>query len=50
MGIGTLVLFSMRGERLLSLRGIIDPEVIKSRIEALLPRGHSVLIHRAASL
>ena len=42
MGIGTLVLHSMRGDRLLSLRGIIDPEIIKSRIEALMPRGHSV--------
>jgi len=37
MGIGTLVLHNMSGERLLSLRGISDPEVIKTRIEALMP-------------
>ena len=38
MGIGTLVLQSMSEDRLLSLRGISDPEVIKTRIEALMPR------------
>jgi hypothetical protein len=37
MGIGTLVLHSMNGDRLLSLRGISDPGVIKTRIEALMP-------------
>lgn len=37
MGIGTLVLPSKSGDRLLSLRGISDPEVIKTRIEALMP-------------
>ena len=37
MGIGTLVLHNMSGERFLSLRGISDPEVIKTRIEALMP-------------
>jgi hypothetical protein len=37
MGIGTLVLHNMSGERLLSLRGISDPGVIKTRIEALMP-------------
>lgn len=35
LGIGTLVLHSMNGDRLLSLCGISDPEVIKARIEAL---------------
>ena len=37
MGIGTLVLHSKSEDRLLSLRGISDPEVIKARIEALMP-------------
>jgi hypothetical protein len=50
MGIGTLVLQSMSGDRLLSLRGVSDPEVIKTRIEALMPKGHSVLTHQATSL
>lgn len=50
MGIGTLVLHSMSGDRLLSLRGISDPEVIKTRIEVLMPRGHSVLTQQIASL
>ena len=43
MGIGTLVLQSMSEDRLLSLRGISDPEVIKARIEALMPKSYSVL-------
>ncbi|MDP1948960.1 MAG: PH domain-containing protein [Nitrospirota bacterium] len=38
MSIGTVVLHSMCGDRLLSLRGISDPEVLKTRIEALMPR------------
>ncbi len=42
MGIGTLVLRSMSEDWLLSLRGISDPEIIKTCIEALMPRGHSV--------
>lgn len=50
MGIGTLVLQSMSGDRLLLLRGISDPEVIKTRIEALMPKGHSVLTQQAALL
>ena len=50
MGIGILVLHSMNGDRLLSLRGISDPEVIKTRIEALIPKGHSVPTQQAASL
>lgn len=50
MGIGIFVLHSMSGERLLSLSGISDPEVIKTRIEALLPKGNSVLTQQAASL
>lgn len=37
MGIGTLVLHSKSEDRLLSLRGISDPEVIKARIEARMP-------------
>jgi membrane protein YdbS with pleckstrin-like domain len=43
MGIGTLVLHSMSTDRLLSLRGISDPEVLKTRIAALRPKGNSVL-------
>lgn len=50
MGIGTLVLHSISGDRLLSLRGIGDPEVIKARVEALMPRGNSVLTQQVASL
>ena len=50
MGIGTLVLHSLSGDRLLSLRGIRDPEVLKTRIEALLPNGRSMRTHQAASL
>lgn len=50
LGIGTLLLHSMSGDRLLSLRGVSDPDVLKARIEALMPRGHSVLIQRTASL
>jgi membrane protein YdbS with pleckstrin-like domain len=50
MGIGTLVLHNMSGDRLLSLRGISDPEVIKTRIEALTPKGNSVLTYQATSL
>jgi membrane protein YdbS with pleckstrin-like domain len=38
LGIGTLALQPMSGDRLLSLRGISDPEVLKTRIEALMPR------------
>lgn len=33
--IGTVVLRSVDGDRVLSLRGVRDPEVIKTRIEAL---------------
>ena len=43
MGIGTLVLHSMSTDRLLSLRGISDPEVLKTRIAALRPKDNSVL-------
>jgi uncharacterized membrane protein YdbT with pleckstrin-like domain len=50
LGIGTLVLHSMSGDRLLSLRGVSEPEVLKARIEALMPKGHSALTHRVASL
>lgn len=50
MGIGTIVIQSMSGDRLLSLRGISDPQVIKTRIEALMPKSHSVLTQQATSL
>ena len=50
MGIGTLVFHSTSGDQLLSLRGISDPEILKTRIEALLPNGYSVRTHQAASL
>ena len=50
MEIGTLVLHSKSEDQLLSLRGISDPEVLKTRIEALLPNGHSVLTQQAVSL
>jgi len=43
MDIGTLVLHSLSGDRLLSLRGVSDPEIIKVRIEALMSRSHSTL-------
>jgi membrane protein YdbS with pleckstrin-like domain len=43
MDIGTLVLHSLSGDRLLSLRGVSDPEIVKVRIEALMPRSHSAL-------
>ncbi|MCX5723216.1 MAG: PH domain-containing protein [Nitrospirae bacterium] len=45
LGIGTVVLHAVSGDRLLSLRGVSEPEVLKTRIEALLPRGHSALSH-----
>lgn len=50
LGIGTLVLHPISGDRLLPLSGVRDPEVLKTRIEALMPKGHSALIQRAASL
>ena len=50
MDIGTLVLHSLSGDRLLTLRGVSDPKVIKTRIEALIPKGHSVLTQQGASL
>jgi len=50
MGIGTLVPHNMSGDRLLSIRGISDPGVIKTRIEALMPKGNSVLTQQATSL
>lgn len=36
-GIGTIVVRSVGGEKSVSLRGVRDPEVVKSRIEALKP-------------
>lgn len=38
LGIGTLVIQDSEGEHCLRLRGIRDPEVIKTRIDALRPR------------
>ena len=38
LGIGTIVIRSFSGDRVLSLRGVNDPEIIKTRIEALRPR------------
>jgi membrane protein YdbS with pleckstrin-like domain len=37
--IGTIVIQSPRGERVLWLRGVTEPEHIKTRIEALRPKG-----------
>jgi len=37
-GIGTLVIHSRTTDRLLSLRGVSDPEAIKTRIESLVQR------------
>jgi membrane protein YdbS with pleckstrin-like domain len=42
--IGTLVIQSARGERLIWLRGVAEPEGIKTRIEALRPKGHAPLV------
>lgn len=46
--IGTVVIQSSRGDRLMTLRGINDPEVIKSRIQALRP--NRVTAQQAARL
>ncbi len=37
LDIGTVVLRSVDGERMISLRGVRDPEIIKTRLEALKP-------------
>lgn len=50
IGIGIIVIQSISGDRLLSLRGISDPEVLKTRIEALIPQGNSELTQQGASL
>lgn len=39
LGIGTLVLRSAKGEPVISLRGIRDPEAVKNRIQALIGKG-----------
>lgn len=36
-GIGTIVIRSLSGEKSVSLRGVKDPEVVKSRLDALRP-------------
>ena len=36
-GIGTVVVRSQNGEKTVSLRGVRNPEIVKSRIEALKP-------------
>jgi len=46
--IGTVVIQSSRGDRLMTLRGINDPEIIKSRIQALRP--NRVTAQQAARL
>ena len=38
-GIGTIVIRSRGGEMSVSLRGVKDPEIVKSRIDALRPKG-----------
>jgi hypothetical protein len=38
LGIGTVVLRSRNGESVMLLRGVRDPEAVKTRIEALKPR------------
>lgn len=37
LGIGTLVLRSADGDRMVCLRGVRDPDVVKTRLEALRP-------------
>jgi membrane protein YdbS with pleckstrin-like domain len=44
MGIGTIMIRSLSEDRIVSLRGVSDPEVIKTRIEALRPKVNTVLI------
>jgi hypothetical protein len=39
-GIGTLVIHSGTADRMLSLRGVSDPEAVKIRIEALARKRH----------
>jgi len=39
-GIGTLVIHSRASDRMLSLRGVYDPEEVKLRIEALARKRH----------
>ncbi len=39
-GIGTVIIRSTSSDRLLSLRGVDDPEGVKLRIEALAPKRH----------
>ena len=48
--IGTLVIRSVSGDRILSLHGVKDPEVIKTRIEALRPKGTTVPAQETALL
>jgi hypothetical protein len=50
MSVGTLVFHSTSEDHVLSLRGINDPEVIKTRIEALMPTGNSLQTQHATSL
>ncbi len=48
LGIGTIVIRSLRGERILRLRGIKDPESIKGRIQGMRPAVGSRAADRAS--
>lgn len=45
LGIGTLVIRSQTPERMLSLRGVSDPEEVKIRIEALVRKSHGTAMN-----
>ncbi|HSC57693.1 MAG TPA: PH domain-containing protein, partial [Nitrospira sp.] len=49
-GIGTLIIHSRTTDRLLTLRGVSDPEEVKSRIETLAWRRNQVMSQPPASL
>ncbi len=48
-GIGTLVIRAVGGDCVMALRGISDPEVIKSRLAALRPKINAAATERVAS-
>lgn len=48
-GIGTLVIRAVSGGRVMALRGISDPEVIKSRLDVLRPKMNAAATERVAS-
>jgi hypothetical protein len=47
-GIGTLVIRAVGRDRVMALRGISDPEVIKSRLDALKPKMNAAATERVA--